>query len=117
MANYGTISLRETNPENASRLSRDAIAVLELNSKIERAYQQLAADAAQFGIARRTGENAESDVEFLKRVAEEATAAHHSLVMTEDIARVKLIAEGKAQPRRTGLAGLLSKASDRLASL
>jgi hypothetical protein len=102
------------NSANAKKTSDLALSVIALNSKLELDYSQLVAQALQFGISRNEGEN---DVSFLKRVANEAIRQHYSLRADEDAKRVDLIADGRAQPQRTGLAGLFARASDKLAAL
>jgi hypothetical protein len=99
---------------NAKKSADLALATLALNAKLNMDYSQLVAQTAQFSILRKENED---DVSFMKRAANELTRVHYALRADEDAKRVDLIADGKSQPQRTGLAGFFAKASDRLASL
>lgn len=114
MAYYGSMSAMQPNAANAKKTSDLALKVIALNAQIEREYGEMVAHAAQFGVTRADGE---TDLAFMTRTARELMRKHHLLMADEAEKKVALIAEGKAQPARTGLSGLLAKASDRLASL
>lgn len=99
----------------AASTAKSSLALINSIRGIEATFLKLAAEAENLGLAPRSPE--EGDLEYLARVAKEANAKAHELACQEDAERVDKLLASTSQPRRTGLAGVLDRVADRVASL
>ena len=112
---FGVISTVKASSSLAASTSKNAISLINQIRSIEATFMKLAAEAENLGLARRL--ETEGDLEFLARIAKESNAKAHELACIEDAEKVDKLLTSTTQPRRTGFAGLLDRAADKVASL
>lgn len=112
---FGVISTVKASSSLAASTSKNALSLINQIRSIEATFMKLASEAENLGLPKRL--DTEGDLEYLARVAKESNAKAHELACLEDAARVDQLLTSTAQPRRTGFAGLLDRAADKVASL
>jgi hypothetical protein len=112
---FGVISTAKASSGLAAATAKNALALINQIRSIEATFLKLASEAENLGLARRS--ETEGDLEYLARVAKESNVKAHELACAEDAAKVDAMLTSTTQPRRTGFAGLLDRAADRVASL
>lgn len=111
---FGVITLQKSSSALAVSTSKNALSLINQIRSIEATFLKLASEAEVLGLNRRS--ETEGDLEFLARVAKESNAKAHELACIEDAERVDKMLNSTTQPRRTGIAGLLDRAADKVAS-
>ena len=111
---FGVISTQKSTSALAASTSKNALSLINQIRSIEATFLKLAAEAENLGLARRS--DTEGDIEFLVRIAKESNAKAHELACAEDAERVDKLLTSTSAPRRTGFAGLLDRAADKVAS-
>lgn len=112
---FGVISTAKASSGLAAATAKNALALINQIRGIEATFMKLTSEAENLGLARRT--EVEGDLEFLTRIAKESNVKAHELACAEDAERVDKMLLSTSTPRRTGFAGLLDRAADRVASL
>lgn len=111
---FGVISTVKASSSLAASTSKNALSLINQIRSIEATFMKLAAEAENLGLSRRL--DTEGDLEYLARVAKESNAKAHELACQEDAEKVDKLLTSTSAPRRTGFAGLLDRAADKVAS-
>lgn len=111
-----TSTTSKVTSSNAAGLSTRALALIGTIRKAEETYNRLMEEAADLGIEIDAAEG-ESELALLQKLSVAATSKAHDLAKSEDLARIERVAEGKVAAPRTGLAGLLARASEAVARI